>query len=216
MVNTNCCDSERTESPLLADVMVRCCIQRQTGGGKVQTGLVAAGQRIDGDSGRGVRLLKNLQDTIEGVAKLAVIRHIHGEVLVAIRMGGGAAVGEQDGGGALLVMGAGFDPECHQIVRAQEQGIHEQCSDGQAVAIEAQAFEPQIGRLDGDARGVEELGVAGVPIVVAALGLISADFGEFREGVKGLIAAGAEQDFRLRGQVMLQQQTESGGRTALQ
>jgi len=118
---------------------------------------------------------------------------------------------------ALSVMGAGGDAECGQAGRAEELGVNDQRTNGHAVSVVAEFVEPNVlGRGEANSGVIEQGGVAGVAIVEAALGLARADVGELGVGVYGLIAAGAEEDFRLVAEVFLEQQAQADRSAAAQ
>ena len=62
-----------------------------------------------------------------------------------------------------------------------------------------------------DWRAIKKGGIAGVTVIVTALRLAEADLRQLGVGADKLIAAGAEQNFRLAGQIRLQQQPQSHG-----
>lgn len=161
-------------------------------------------------------MFQDFEDAIEGIANFGVVAYIDGETTVAILAPDDMAIGEENVGDLLPVVSAGFDVEGGEVFGAEEIGIDGERADGGVVAILSEVIEFDVVGECIAAGGVEELSVAGVAVVVAALCLVGADFGEFGGGIDELVGAGAEENVGLRREVLLQQQAECDGLTATQ
>src|SRR5436189_200059 len=83
-----------------------------------------------------------------------------------------------------------------EVGRAKENRVNGQGADRPTVAVVAQTVEADVVGRAVRAWAVEQLRVATVPVVVAALGLTRADFGQLGLGIHGLIGTGAKEDLR--------------------
>jgi hypothetical protein len=152
-----------------------------------------------------VGALESLQNFVEGLLDGAAA--VDGVAVVGIFAGNGVAVGVKDVGVFEFVVGMIFDAENGEGRRAKVLAVDGESADGHAEAIGAEIVEADVLGL-GHVGGIEEGGVAVVPIEIAALGLEFADVGEFAIGVDGLVDAGTEKDFGLVGEVLAQEQSE--------
>src|SRR5215471_15665301 len=102
----------------------------------------------------------------------------------------------------LTMVGAGFYIKLGQSRRTQELGIQCQGPNGKAVAIVAQIIQLDVLRYQRNVRVVEELRHTCMAIIITALGLIGSHLHEFGIRIEGLVAARAEKDFRLGGEML--------------
>ena len=89
-------------------------------------------------------------------------------------------------------MSAGQNMVARQRRRAKKFGVDGQGAYGQAVAVGAQIVQLNVGGHEGTAGVIEEQRVAGMTIIVTALGLAPAHLGQLGVAVNELIAAGTD------------------------
>jgi len=108
---------------------------------------------------------------IESIAQLGVILEIDCPARISVGPRDGMAVGKKNVGGFLPVVGAGSDVENFEVGRTEKNCINAKGANGRAVAIFAEVVETDVVRGVGDAKGVEQVRITGMAIVVPALGL---------------------------------------------
>lgn len=162
----------------------------------------------------GVGPFEHREDSVEGVVEVGRVRDRNGISVIAVETRRDGAIGVKNFGRFVVVLGPGNYVETFQAGRANEIHINDERPDFVGLPIAAKVVELEV--RNWSRRAVEELGNSCMPVEVAALGLIFANFGQFSIGINRLVGAGAEQHFRRPGQFVAQKQPESHGSAALQ
>ena len=139
---------------------------------------------IHGWSILGVSLLQDGEDQPESIGGIHSIAQVHHEAAARVGPGSSVAIGEENICVHLLVMCAGQDVVGRQRGRTQKLGVNGQGADGQPVAVDTQVVKVEVGRDEGTGGVIEEQSVAGMTIIITALGLANADLGQLGVGVK--------------------------------
>lgn len=154
-----------------------------------------------------VGAFEHTEDLAEGCAEVADGDEVHRETAVGIGLGQGVTIGKQNVSNFLLVMSAGVHSEDREISRGEKYRIYGQGANRRAVAVITQAVDFDVLRRGNVDIAVVHRGDAPVPVVIAALGLRTTDLGQLGSRVLRLVAARAEQDSWLSGDIRLEHET---------